>query len=70
MAEFGAGAGAGAPAVTELVVIWNKNPLNGKFNPGMIAGQNIFLEKTKGLATAGQLPLSNTSAANIMDFKR
>ena len=59
MAEAGAGAGAGAPAVTAPVVIWNKNPLTGNFNPGTVAGKKIFLEKTKGLDTAGQLPLSN-----------
>ena len=28
----------------------------------------IFLEKTKGLVTAVQLPLSNASATNIMEF--
>ena len=58
-----AAAGAGAP-----VVIWNENPFTGKFNPGTVAGQKIFLEKTKGLATAGQLPLSNVSATKIMEF--
>ena len=63
-----ASAGAGAPAVVAPVVIWNKNTLTGNFNPGTVAGQKIFLEKTKGLATAGQLPLSNASATNIMDF--
>ena len=61
-------AGAGAPAVAAPVVIWNENPLTGNFNPGTVAGQKIFLEKTKGLATAGQLPLSNTSATKIMFF--
>ena len=55
--------GAGAP-----VVIWNENPLTGNFNPGTVAGQKIFLEKTKGMATAGQLPLSNASATKIMEF--
>ena len=49
--------GEGAPAVTALAVIWNENPLTSKFNPGTVAGQKILLEKTKGLATAGQLPL-------------
>ena len=58
-----AAAGAGAP-----VVIWNENPLTVNFNPGTVAGQKIFLEKTKGLATAGQIPLSNASATNIMEF--
>ena len=58
-----AAAGAGAP-----VVIWNENPLTGNFNPGTVAGQKIFLERTKGLATAGQLPLSNASATKIMEF--
>ena len=47
-----AAAAAGAP-----VVIWNENPLTGNFNLGKVTGQKIFLEKTKGLATAGQLPL-------------
>ena len=63
-----AAAGSGAPAVAAPVVIWNENPLTGNFNPGTVAGQKIFLEKTKGLATAGQLPLSNASATNIMEF--
>ena len=43
--------GAGAPAVVAPVVIWNENPLTGIFNLGTVAGQNISLEKTKGLAT-------------------
>ena len=68
MAAAGAGAGAGAPSVTAPLVIWNENPLTGNFNPGTVAGQKIFLEKTKGLATAGQLPLSNASATKIMEF--
>ena len=63
-----AAAGAGAPAFVAPVVIWNKNPLTGNFNPGTVAGQKISLEKTKGLATAGKLPLSNASAAKIMEF--
>ena len=63
-----AAAGAGAPAVAVPVVIWNENPLTGNFNPGTVAGQKIFLEKTKGLATAGQLPLTNVSATSIMEF--
>ena len=46
-----AGAGVGAPAVTAPVVIWNENLLTGNFNPGTVAGQKIFLEKTKGMAT-------------------
>ena len=61
-------AGAGATEIAAPVVIWNKNPLTGNFNPGTVAGQKIFLEKKKGLATAGQLPLSNEAATNIMDF--
>ena len=40
----------------------------GNFNPGTVAGQKIFLEKTKCMATAGKLPLSNASAKNIMEF--
>ena len=68
MAAAGSGAGARAPAVAAPVVIWNENPLTGSFNPGTVAGQNIFLEKTKGLATADQIPLSNASAPNIMEF--
>ena len=68
MAAAGAGAGAGAPEVTAPVVIWNENPLTGNFNPGTVAGQKISLEKTKGLATAGKLPLSNASATKIMEF--
>ena len=63
-----AAAGAGAPSVAAPVVIWNENPLTGNVNPGTVAGQKIFLEKTKGLATAGQLPLSNASATKIMAF--
>ena len=63
-----AGAGVGAPEVTAPVVIWNENLLTGNFNPGTVAGQKIFLEKTKGLAAAGKLPLSNASATNIMEF--
>ena len=63
-----AAAGAGAPAVAAPVVIWNEHPLTGNFNPGTVAGQKIFLEKTKGLATAGQLPLSNAPATKIMEF--
>ena len=63
-----ASSGAGAPAVAAPVVIWNENPLTGNFNPGMVAGQKIFLVNTKILATAGQLPLSNASATNIMEF--
>ena len=61
-----AAAGAAAPVVAAPVVIWNENPFTGNFNPGTVAGQKIFLEKTKGLATAGQLPLSNASATNTM----
>ena len=70
MAEAGAGtgAGAGAPVVVAPVVICNENQLTGNFNPGTVAGQKIFLEKTKGLATAEQLPLSNASAPKIMEF--
>ena len=55
----GAGAGVGVPAVAATVVIWNENPLTGNFNPGKVAGKKIFLEKTKGLATVGELPLLN-----------
>ena len=68
MAAAGARAGAGAvaPEVAAQVVIWNENPLNNNFNPGTEAGQKIFLEKTKGLATVGQLLLSNASATKIM----
>ena len=61
-------AAAGAGAVAAPVVIWNENPLTGNFNPGTVAGQKIFLEKTKGLATAGKLPLSNASTTKIMAF--
>ena len=57
-----------AAAAGALVVIRNENPLTGNFNPGTVAGQKIFLEKTKGLATAGQFPLSNASATKIMEF--
>ena len=57
MAAAGAGAGAGEPAVAAPLVTWNENPLSGKFNPGTVAGLKIFLEKTKGMATAEQLPL-------------
>ena len=63
-----AAAGVVAPAVAAPVVIWNENPLTGNFNPGTVAGQNIFLERTNGLATAWQLPLSNASATKIMEF--
>ena len=63
-----AAAGAGAPAVAAPVVICNENPLTGNFNPGTVAGQKRFLEKTKGLATSGKLPLSKSSATNIMEF--
>ena len=56
MAAKRAGAGAGAPAVVAPVVIWNENPSTGNFNPGTVAGQKIFLEKAKGLATVVQLP--------------
>ena len=63
-----AAAGVGAPAFAAPVVIWNENTLTGNFKPGTVAGQKIFLEKTNGLATAGQLPLSNASATNIMEF--
>ena len=52
-----AAAGAGAPVVAAPVVIWDENSLTGNFNPGTVAGNKIFLEKTKGLATMGQLPL-------------
>ena len=61
-----AAAGAGAPAVAAPVVIFNENPLTGNFNPGTVAGQNIFLEKTKVLATAGKLLLSIASSTTIM----
>ena len=70
MAVDGAGAGAVAPAVAAPVVIWNENPLTVNFNPVTVAGQKIFLEKKKVLATAGQLPLSNASATNIMEFSK
>ena len=68
MAASGAGTGEGAPSVAEPVFICNENTLTGKFNLGMFAGQNIFLDKTKGLATVEQPPLSNASAPNIMEF--
>ena len=68
MAAAGVGVGVGAPAVAAPVVIWNDNPLTGNFNSGTVAGQKIFLEKTKDLVTAEQLPLSNASAPNIMEF--
>ena len=68
MAASGAEERVGAPEVAAPVVIWNENPLTGKFKPGTVAGKKIFLEKTKGLDTAGQLPLSNASATKIMDF--
>ena len=42
----------------------------GNFSPGEEAGQKIFLQKTKDLATAEQLPLSNVSAPKIMAFLR
>ena len=67
-AGAGSGAGAGAPAFAAPVVICNENTLTGNFNPGAVAGQQIFLDKTKDLATAGKLPLSNASATKIMDF--
>ena len=57
-----AASGEGSPSVAAPVVIWNENPLTGKFNPGTVSGQKVFLEKTKELATAGQLFLSNASA--------
>ena len=63
-----AAAGEAAPEVAAPVVIWNENPLTGNFNLGTVAGQKIFLEKKKVLATAGQFPLSNASATNIMEF--
>ena len=66
IAAEGAGSGAGAPEVVSPVVILNENPLNGNFNHGTVAGQKIFLEKKKVLATEGQLPLLNVSAKNIM----
>ena len=68
MAAAGSGAGAGAPAVAVPLVIWNENPLKVNFKPGAVAGQKIFLEKTKDLATAEYLPLSNASAPKIMGF--
>ena len=68
MAAAVSGSGTGATAVAVPVIIWNENPLTGKFNPGTFSGQKIFLEKTKDLATAEQLPLSNASAPNIMEF--
>ena len=52
-----AAAGAGAPVVAAPVVIRDENSLTGNFNHGTVAGNKIFLEKTKGLATMGQLPL-------------
>ena len=63
-----AAAGAGAPAVAAPVVIWNENPLTGNCNSGTVAGHKILLEKTKGLSTVGQPPLSNASATKIMEF--
>ena len=47
MEAAGAGAVVGAPSVAAPVVIWNKNPLTGNFNPWTVAGKKIFLEKTK-----------------------
>ena len=63
-----AASGAEEPAVAAPVVIWNENPLTGNFNPGAVSGQKIILDKTNGLATARQLPLSNASATKIMEF--
>ena len=51
-----ASAGAVAPEAAAPIVIWNENPLTGNFNLGTVAGQKIFLENTKGLATVVQLP--------------
>ena len=68
MAAAGAGEGEGAPAVAAPVVIWNENPFTVNFNHGTVAGQKIFLYKTKGLATAKQLPLSNASAPRSWNF--
>ena len=68
MAAAAVAAGAGSPAVAKPVVIWNENPFTGNFNPWTVAGQKILLENTKGLATAGQLTVSNASATNIMEF--
>ena len=57
-----------AEVPTAPAVVWTENLLTGNFDPGTVAGQKIFLENTKGLATLEQLPLMNSTTMKIVEF--
>ena len=54
-----------APAPTTE---WKMNLLHGNFNPGTRRRQQIFLEKTKGLADGTQFDLTKDNSAGIHQF--
>ena len=60
------GAAALVPPAPARIEVWTENPLTGNFNPGTTSGQNIFLEKTKGLDADKRLALMNSNSAKIM----
>ncbi len=47
---------------------WKTNPFHGNFNPGTKTGQQIFLEKTKGVADGTRYSLTKDNAANLHQF--
>ena len=57
-----------APA--KVAEIWTTNPFCGDFNPGTKQGHSIFVEKTKGLATADRLDLSKKYATDLHRYFR
>ena len=48
-----------------MAEVWKTNPFKGDFNPGTKAGQQIFVEKTKGLPEADRMALSKANASEI-----
>ena len=50
--------------------VWTTNHFCGDFNPGTKQGHSIFVEKTKGLATADRLDLSKKYATDLHKYYR
>jgi hypothetical protein len=57
-------------APTKVAEVWTTNPFCGDFNPGTKQGRSIFVEKTKGLATADRLDLSKKYATDLHKYIR
>ena len=58
-----------APRIQIPVIMteYNETPLHADFNPGTVAGQKIFLEKTRGLPGDKRLNLTASNAIKIME---